>query len=1096
MSGSGEFTASLFAREQFRMTRLQVLNWGTFSDLHDIPIAKRGFLFVGPSGAGKSTLLDAFSALLTPPRWVDFNAAAREAERTGRDRSFMSYVRGAWGEQKDEESGLIAARHLRPDTTWSALSLSFGDGRGRGLSLVQLFWVRGKSVAAADVRRHYLIFDRGFDLRELKDFDLDVRKLKRAFPEAFIRDDFTSYCERFRRALGIESELALRLLHKTQSAKNLGDLNEFLRDFMLDKPQTFDVADRLVSDFGELNAAHHAVVTARDQIGVLAPAREDHGSWQETAGRGRSLEELRGGIEGYLPWRLAGLLEQRLEGLLSRGRGLQSEVRLADEGHEALKAQKEELLELRRRSGGDQIERWEAELRRLETERADRSGKRRLAETTCARLGLPAPGSAMELAELASGASRELESWRERADRDQEEKFRLDREKTAAEASFARAVAEVNALRAQPSNIPADMLGQRRKLSAALGVPESEFPFAGELLEVREEDAEWQGAIERVMRGFALSILVEERNYTAVSAHVNATHLGQRLVYYRVGKAARESGHAPRQDSLVHKLLIKKGPYGDWLDSELRQRFDFACAESLQAFRSAEYAITREGQIRQGRSRHEKNDRTRVDDRRQWVLGFSNQAKLRIFEQEAQDLSRRIEELRRAIDRITEAGRDGDERRLHCQTLVNLSWPEIDVETTVSRIAGIERDLKLARKGNEALAGIEKRITGLVPELQAADKRCQRLRTELSVVERDIREDEKQLERARRESASLPISEAQRLGLDERLAGESDAVSIASLEGSMRKVSGRLTRELDRLQSERVSLERAVEERFAEFKRRWPLEAAEMDAKLASATDFFAKLERLERDGLPAYEERFFELLRTQSHQNLAALSTHLGQARKEIADRLELVNEGLRDAPFNPGTILHIQPSDRQLPDVTQFKREIREALSNAWTDDRQGAEARFLILRRLVERLSSQETADRRWRESVLDVRQHVEFIGRELDPEGRQVEVYRSGSGKSGGQRQKLATTCLAAALRYQLGGHDRHPPAYRHARLLDPQPAEKPDPAREVGADGRAHPARERGPLGRGGVPVRRPRASWPDGGRACPLCQAEIPSLAG
>ncbi|WP_302050485.1 SbcC/MukB-like Walker B domain-containing protein, partial [Xanthomonas axonopodis] len=42
--------------------------------------------------------------------------------------------------------------------------------------------------------------------------------------------------------------------------------------------------------------------------------------------------------------------------------------------------------------------------------------------------------------------------------------------------------------------------------------------------------------------------------------------------------------------------------------------------------------------------------------------------------------------------------------------------------------------------------------------------------------------------------------------------------------------------------------------------------------------------------------------------------------------------------------------------------------------------------------------------------------------------QVEIYRSGAGKSGGQRQKLATTCLAAALRYQLGGEDGELPRY--------------------------------------------------------------------
>jgi uncharacterized protein YPO0396 len=55
-------------------------------------------------------------------------------------------------------------------------------------------------------------------------------------------------------------------------------------------------------------------------------------------------------------------------------------------------------------------------------------------------------------------------------------------------------------------------------------------------------------------------------------------------------------------------------------------------------------------------------------------------------------------------------------------------------------------------------------------------------------------------------------------------------------------------------------------------------------------------------------------------------------------------------------------------------------------------------------------------------------MEFIGRELDEQGSEVEIYRSGAGKSGGQREKLSTTCLAAALRYQLGGTDGGMPLY--------------------------------------------------------------------
>ena len=112
----------------------------------------------------------------------------------------------------------------------------------------------------------------------------------------------------------------------------------------------------------------------------------------------------------------------------------------------------------------------------------------------------------------------------------------------------------------------------------------------------------------------------------------------------------------------------------------------------------------------------------------------------------------------------------------------------------------------------------------------------------------------------------------------------------------------------------------------------------------------------------------------------------------------------------------------------MREFKQEIQQALNHAWSEDRELAELRFLALRRLVERLSSQEPENKRWRQAVLDVRQHMEFIGREADESGVEVEVYRSGSGKSGGQRQKLATTCLAAALRYQLGGNEHGVPMY--------------------------------------------------------------------
>ena len=269
----------LMPEEQFRAVRLQVHNWGTFSGFNDIPIAEEGFLFVGASGSGKSTLLDAFSQLLIPPRWVDFNAAAHETGgKVKGDRSIVSYVRGAWSELQTDAG--VTTQYLREETTASGLALTFRNAR-RTVTLLQVFWIRGKLNGVGDVKRLYAVVER----------DVDLKALKLDLGDARCSDLFPPYETAFTALLGIKSSLALKLLHKTQSAKNLGDLNEFLRNFMLDEPRTYAIAARLVDEFVELEASHRAVVAANAQIRVLSPAQTAFGDMQQ-AEEGRSRAKL------------------------------------------------------------------------------------------------------------------------------------------------------------------------------------------------------------------------------------------------------------------------------------------------------------------------------------------------------------------------------------------------------------------------------------------------------------------------------------------------------------------------------------------------------------------------------------------------------------------------------------------------------------------------------------------------------------------------------------------------------------------------------------------------------------------------------------
>ena len=262
-------------------------------------------------------------------------------------------------------------------------------------------------------------------------------------------------------------------------------------------------------------------------------------------------------------------------------------------------------------------------------------------------------------------------------------------------------------------------------------------------------------------------------------------------------------------------------------------------------------------------------------------------------------------------------------------------------------------------------------------------------------------------------------------------------VKLKELEKCVFRIADQIHEEKDAYSNRVTAAEGGVTSRFEIFLLKWPKETESLDAKLESAGDFCKKLNRIETDGLPRHEKRFRELLETQSLQHFADLNLEMRQARQDILQRMETVNESLATAPFSRlaegDSHLRIEVKDLKIKEVEDFRRQVGELIQGAWegelTDD--DAEKRYKLISELVRKLDPAQTTEKQaelWRLTVLDVRRHVAFTASELNDEGEILETYFSGSGKSGGQRQKLTTTCLAAALRYQLGSIDNGLPAF--------------------------------------------------------------------
>ena len=76
----------------FRLTRLELYNWGTFDQrVWSLDANARNTLLTGDIGSGKSTIVDAVTTLLLPANRISYNKAAGADTR---ERSLRSYVLG------------------------------------------------------------------------------------------------------------------------------------------------------------------------------------------------------------------------------------------------------------------------------------------------------------------------------------------------------------------------------------------------------------------------------------------------------------------------------------------------------------------------------------------------------------------------------------------------------------------------------------------------------------------------------------------------------------------------------------------------------------------------------------------------------------------------------------------------------------------------------------------------------------------------------------------------------------------------------------------------------------------------------------------
>jgi uncharacterized protein YPO0396 len=208
-----------------------------------------------------------------------------------------------------------------------------------------------------------------------------------------------------------------------------------------------------------------------------------------------------------------------------------------------------------------------------------------------------------------------------------------------------------------------------------------------------------------------------------------------------------------------------------------------------------------------------------------------------------------------------------------------------------------------------------------------------------------------------------------------------------------------------------------------DFRNTYPVDAAELDSSMQSAPEYRAMHERLVRDDLPRFETEFKTYLNTNTIRDIAGFHSQLHKQADLIRERIDTINLSLVDIDYNPGRYIRLEGNRTPNMEIRDFINDLRACTDNslARDDTDQYSEQKFLQVKQLIERFRGRPgftDIDKLWARRVTDMRNWFVFSASERWREDdSEHETYSDSGGKSGGQKEKLAYTILAASLAYQ-------------------------------------------------------------------------------
>lgn len=1025
----------------FRLQYMEVYNWGTFDEhIHSIKPQGETSLLTGSNGSGKTTFIDALLTLIVPEKKYRFYNQSSGSDKKG-DRNEDSYVMGGYSFANGEIAGTTKTIYLREnkDQTYSILLANFANDADQFVTLFQVrYYVSG------EMKKQYGLAHKPLHIEaDFRPFDLSgnwKRRLEQAYNKGAQKqikwfDTANKYAQELVDSLGMQSVQALHLFNQVVGIKVLGNLDEFVRTHMLESRNMEEQFQELKRHLSTLLDAQRNIEKIEEQISLLKNLEAHYQKYNNIVSSIAKYKDDRETGKVWNSYIKNQLVTDELEKLKIRDHGLTESIN-SNKGLMIKLAEEERQLknQIDNNEQGKRLQQLETEKVKLNEQCSDAQENLAAFKQWCETLHIKdEPADISTYNRILKEVHRQSLKLGTEQRNNMEDEYAAKRTIEEATTEKASIENEINILQISKSNIRGNLINLRKEICENLKLDIDDLPFAGELIQVKSEEIHWQPALEKLLRPFALRLLVPDKHYKRVINYVNNNDLKAKLVCHHVVDYGVKLN--PDVNTIYEKLEFNaENKLCKNVEHEIMAYYNYTCVEDMKSFQRYDRAVTEKGLIK-SKYRHEKDDRPNRNNPEDYVLGWNNEKKKSALIDKRNKLGDMITEASVIVKKCTtRSARLQDQLYAVKRIEEHGGFSGINVNEFLQRIHKLELQISALRKSNKELDILKAQLIDVESQkidlerisddltrqkinLEQSLDRMKNLQVELNELLQHITYEDKDKILQFQIANQQYFSDVNLDNIDKRFSDFKDHVDdlISKAEIERNNEQKHLIRSITKLKSPSPDLLT----RFPD----WIADVNQFSDEPEHAVEYVEWMNRLTTDNLPKYKRDFENYINVTITYKIGGLNEELEKWERDISNSIQKLNQSLEKINFNRLPDTYIQLEKRPVPagtEIKEFRGRLLDALPQAANWQQSSFEEKALHFSQKIKPLIDGLDENEKYRSRVLDVRNWFEFWANELYKNTRESKkVYRQMGQLSGGEKAQLTYTILCSAIAYQFG-----------------------------------------------------------------------------